>query len=136
MNAKNLEVNAGSSVKSEVLLENAQNESLVKTQPDIKSEEFKAKLKTTVDEMIDEEGLVSNYIDTPYFRLNLQIIGSASATKTGVILKNKAGAIEGFATFDKERNKLAFLKKVKELMVRSQSGEQLSDEDLDMDEYF
>lgn len=122
-----------------------ENVSMVKTQPDVTATSSSANVLETVSsdnvsaavsQMLDEKGVKHHYIDTPYFRVDLKVLGSASATKTGVILKNRSGTVEGFARFSSEKIKLLFLSKIMNLLKLYEADAAITADDLDMTEFF
>lgn len=148
MNAKNVETNAivaktasQSDVRENTNIQSepvgtTENVSMVKNQPDITSEVFKAVVKNAVDEVLSAKGPNELYIVTPYYRGALKNIISASATKKGVLFKNRMGGVEGFIEFTRSDIKLAFLKRVMDLMARFDVGGEITADDLDMTEFF
>jgi len=148
MTVKNLETNAivAKSASQSDAQENtivkpepvgtAENVSMVKTQPDINAETFKAAVKNAVDEVLNEKGSNEYYIVTPFYRGALKYIATASATKKGVLFKNRMGGVEGFIEFSRPDVKLAFLKRVMDLMARFDVGGVITAEDLDLTEFF
>lgn len=117
-------------------LNTTENVSMVKTQPDITSEVFKAVVKNAVDEVLSAKCPNELYIVTPYYRGALKHITSASATKKGVLFKNRMGGVEGFIEFARPDVKLAFLKRVMDLMARFDVGGEITADDLDLTEFF